>query len=144
MIPSNKGIDEKLFSFIVETNSQAPFYNLAGITTKNLGPGWAEMSVQTGDEHGNPMGLTHGGLISTLADSAMGNAVRTTGRKGVTVNYDISFLSSAPVGKEIVGHGRVDRAGSKIVFTSVEVVCDNKVIATCQGTFYVVGEIELG
>lgn len=144
MNPSNKGIDERLFAIIVESNAQAPFYQLTGIATKALGPGWAEMSVQTDNKHGNPLGLTHGGLISTLADAAMGNAVRSTGKKGVTVNYDISFLTAAPVGQEMVGRGRVDKAGSRIIFTSVEVVCGDQVIATSQATFYVVGEIELG
>ncbi len=143
MNPINMGIDERLFSVIVDSNAKAPFYQLTGITTKTLGLGWAEMSVQTGSEHGNPLGLTHGGLISTLADAAMGNAVRSTGRKGVTVNYDISYLNSAPVGEEMVGRGRVEKSGSRIIFTSVEVVCGDKVIATSQGTFYVVGEIEL-
>jgi acyl-CoA thioesterase len=144
MNPENKGIDDRLFSIIVETNSKAPFYQLTGLTTKTLGPGWVEMSVQTGNKHGNPLGLTHGGLISTIADAAMANAIRTTGRKGVTVNCDINFLNSAPVGQEMVGRGRVDKAGSRLVFTTGEVVCGDKVIATCQGTFYVVGEIELG
>ncbi|MGE5545168.1 MAG: PaaI family thioesterase [Bacillota bacterium] len=139
----NEGIDDRLFNIIVATNAQAPFYQLTGITTKALGPGWAEMAVQTETRHGNPLGLTHGGIVSTLADAAMANAVRTTGKKGVTVNYDISFLNTAPVGQEMVGRGRVDKAGSKIIFTSVEVVCGDKVIASSQGTFYVVGEIEL-
>ena len=57
------GIDERLFSVIVDSNA-TPFYQLTGITTKTLGL-VAEMSVQTGSEHGNPLGLIHGGLIST-------------------------------------------------------------------------------
>ncbi|MGI6549242.1 MAG: PaaI family thioesterase [Syntrophomonadales bacterium] len=143
MIPSNQGIDERLFAVITETNSKAPFYLLTGITTKTLGPGWVEMAVQTRDEHGNPLGITHGGLVSTLADAAMANAVRTTGKKGVTVNYGINFFTTAPMGKEMVGRGRVDRIGSHLYFASAEVVCEDKVIATTQGTFYIVGEIEL-
>ena len=143
MNPINQGIDERLFRVIVGTNAQAPFYRLLGITTKALGPGYAEMSVQTRDEHGNPLGITHGGLVSTLADAAMANAVRATGKKGVTVNYDISFLTFAPVGQEMVGRGKVDRVGSRLHFASVEVVCENQVIATSQGTFYIVGEMEL-
>jgi len=137
------GIDNRLFDIIVSSNRKAPFYRLTGITTKTLGPGWAQMAVQTNDDHGNPLGLIHGGLISTLADAAMGNAIRSTGRKAVTINYDISFLSAAPAGKLLIGRGRVDRAGSRIVYTSVEVTCEDQVIATSQAAFYVVGEIEL-
>ncbi len=141
MTAVNKGIDERIYNTIVTTNAQAPFYQLTGIQTRTLGPGWVEMAVMTEGKHGNPLGLIHGGLVSTLADAAMANAVRTTGKKGVTVHCDINFLASAPVGEEMIGRGRVDKAGSKMVFTSGEVVCGDKVIATCQGTFYVVGEI---
>jgi uncharacterized protein (TIGR00369 family) len=137
----NKGIDERIYNTIVATNAQAPFYQLTGIQTKTLGPGWVEMSVNTESRHGNPLGLIHGGLVSTLADAAMANAVRTTGKKGVTVHCDINFLAAAPVGQEMIGRGQVDRAGAKIVFTSGEVVCGDKVVATCQATFYVVGEM---
>ncbi len=143
MNSTNQGIDEGLFRVIVRTNSQAPFYQLLGITTKALGPGYAEMSVQTTDKHGNPLGITHGGLVSTLADAAMANALRATGKRGVTVNCDISFLTSAPVGQEMVGRGKVDRVGSHLCFASSEVVCEGKVIATSQGTFYIIGEMEV-
>lgn len=143
MNPTNQGIDEKLFAAIIKTNAQAPFYRLLGISTRALGPGCAEMAVLTESTHGNPLGLTHGGLIMTLADAAMANAIRATGKKAVTVNCDVSFLASAPVGREIVGRGKVDRAGGRLGFASAELICDQQVIATSQGTFYVVGEIEL-
>ena len=61
----NKGIDERIYNTIVATNAQAPFYQLTGIQTKTLGPGWVEMSVKTESRHGNPLGLIHGGLVST-------------------------------------------------------------------------------
>jgi len=137
----NKGIDERIYNTIVASNAQAPFYQLTGIQTKTLGPGWVEMAVKTESRHGNPLGLIHGGRVSTLADAAMANAVRTTGKKGVTVHCDINYLAAAPVGEEMIARGRVEKAGAKIYFTSGEVVCGDKVVATCQGTFYVVGEI---
>ncbi|NLV15742.1 MAG: PaaI family thioesterase [Syntrophomonadaceae bacterium] len=138
----NKGIDERLFNVIVETNSQAPFYGLVGIYTKTLGEAWAEMAVVTEPRHCNPLGITHGGLVSTLADAAMGNALRTTGKKGVTASYDISFLSSAPAGHEMIGRGKVVKAGRKLIFTTSEVYCADQLIAISQATFYVVGEID--
>lgn len=139
----NKGIDERLFNIIVETNSKAPFYNLCGIYTKTLGSGCAEMAVQTEPRHGNPLGITHGGLVTTVADASMGNAVRSTGRMGVTASCEMQFISSADVGQEMVAHGKVVKAGRKLIFVSSEVFSGDQLVAVGQATFYVVGEIHL-
>lgn len=140
----NKGIDDRLFKVIVETNAQAPFYCLVGIYTKNLGPGWADMAVNTEGRHGNPLGITHGGLVSTLADASMGNAIRSTGIKAVTASYDIQFLSSAEIGREMVAHGEVIKSGRKLIFTRSEVYSGELLVAISQATFYAMGAIDIG
>ena len=60
----------------------------------------AESDSWAGPEHLNLQGLVHGGILATLADSAMGLAVRTVlepGRRHVTVT--LRFDSSGPSGK---------------------------------------------
>ena len=139
----NRGIDDRLFRQIVESNREAPFYRLVGITTKALGPGYAEMAVATEKKHANPLGWVHGGLISTLADAAMGNAIRSTGKKAVTADYTISFVNSAAVSQELIGRGEVVKSGSHLVFARATVFSEEKIVASAMGTFFIVGEIEL-
>ena len=41
----------------------------------------------------------------SLADAAMGNAVRSLGIRSVNVDMSTSFVSSAMIGQEIIGRG---------------------------------------
>ncbi|MGE5415607.1 MAG: PaaI family thioesterase [Acidobacteriota bacterium] len=140
----NQGIDEHLFAYIIETNKKAPFYETLEVKTKELGPGHAEMAVVAAKKHSNPLGMVHGGLIATLADAAMGNAIRTTGRKAVTVDYTISLLASASIDEYVKAIGQVTKVGKQLIFARAEVYAGDKMIATSQGTFYVVGDIHIG
>ena len=48
-----------------------------------------------GPEHLNPLGVVHGGILSTLLDSAMGCAVHTTlaaGETYTTLGLDVKFV----------------------------------------------------
>lgn len=139
----NNGIDHRLFTHITENNQKTPFYRLTGMKTKALGKGEAEMSVIAEEDHSNPLGLVHGGMISTLADAAMGNAIRTVGKKGVTADYRVSFFKSAPIGKELIGYGKIEKMGARLIFASAVVVCEGETLATSQGTFFIIGDIEL-
>jgi uncharacterized protein (TIGR00369 family) len=48
-----------------------------------LAEGRAVFEGEPGEEHYNPIGVVHGGYVSTLLDSAMGCAVHTTLPAGV-------------------------------------------------------------
>lgn len=143
MTTINGGIDEKLFNYIIETNSKAPFYVALGVQTRYLGPGVAKMGVLTQKMHANPLGIIHGGLVSTLADAAMGNAIRASGRMGVTADYNVSFLAAAPIGEDLEAEGEVVKQGKNLIFVKAVVRSGEKLIATSQGTFFVLGEMKI-
>ena len=138
----NKGINGELFRQIVETNENTPFYRLVGIKTAALAPGEAELVVEIGDQHTNPLGRVHGGLIASLADAAMGNAIRSLGARAVTIDCSISFLSSPPGGALLVGKGKVVKAGRNIMFAEATVYHQDTVVACAQGSFFKVGVAE--
>lgn len=143
MATANLGIDDRLVKYIAEAFAAAPFYQLLGIELCALGPGIAELKVNIQHKHTNPLGLVHGGLVSSLADAAMGNAVRSTGRSGVTADCYVSYLTSAPQGSELQARGEVVKQGKNLVFTRANITCGDKIIAISQGTFYVIGDIQL-
>lgn len=68
----------------------------------------------------NPIGLVHGGVLSTLLDSAMGIAVQTQVPAGVgyaTIEMKVSFMRPlAWDGSEVEVRGRVLKAGSRVAF----------------------------
>jgi acyl-CoA thioesterase len=140
-VPRNEGIENKLFQAIVDSLLVAPYYKLMCIELQGLGPGYACLIARPNENHANPLGLVHGGLVMSLADAAMGNAIRSTGIKAVTTDCTVNFFRPAPFGRELTGKGMVEKAGSRIVFTRAELKSGDTVIAQASGTFTVVGKV---
>ncbi|MDD3023644.1 MAG: PaaI family thioesterase, partial [Syntrophomonadaceae bacterium] len=75
MKAENCGIEEGLFKYLVDSINHTPYYRLLGIEIAKVGKGTAELAVCANQNHANPLGAIHGGLIMSLADAAMGNAI---------------------------------------------------------------------
>ncbi|MGI5922149.1 MAG: PaaI family thioesterase [Syntrophomonadaceae bacterium] len=140
-MPTNSGLDDQLFTKLLESISHTPFYQLLGMKVKELGPGYAEFTVMPEEKHTNPLGIIHGGLLMTIADAAMGNAIRSLGIRAVTVDCSTGLVSSATLGTEIIARGRVLKAGRNMIFTEAFVYAGDKLITTAKGTFFRTGDI---
>ncbi|HEX2554691.1 MAG TPA: PaaI family thioesterase [Microvirga sp.] len=111
------------------------FANHCGIEPLEIGDGRSRLRVALGPEHGNNLGIAHGGLICTLLDVAMGSASRSkVGRAVITLDMQVSFLS--PGRGVLVGEGRVLRAGRSVVFCEAEVRDEaGELVAKASGLF---------
>jgi uncharacterized protein (TIGR00369 family) len=94
----------------------------------------------------NHSGFVHGGMISTLADAAMGRSVRTL-KPGVVraMSFDlkINFITAAKIGEMLRATGHVIHAGRRTVVTECRIERpDGKLVATASGTFAVTREKE--
>jgi len=78
---------------------------------------WAYGLLATND-HVNPAGIVHGGLLATLIDHALSSIAweALERRACVTVQLDTHFLSAARAGQFLEARGRVVRATSTLVF----------------------------
>ena len=119
------------------------FYRWAGIELVDAAPGLVEVAVQAGPEHVNLQGLVHGGMLATLADTAMGLAVRTglePGRRHVTVQLGIEFLAPGRAGR-IIAHGRTVKIGRQLGFAEADVVdTRDRILARAHSTLSVTAE----
>ena len=91
--------------------------------------------------HTNGRGLIHGGLITALADNAMGYscALATNWTTSfVTVSLSIDFVGSAEIGQWCSIESDVIKTGKTICFAQCLVWADGVVIARASGTFRVV------
>jgi uncharacterized protein (TIGR00369 family) len=138
----NLGIDEGLFNRISEVAQHMPFYNLLGIRITALGPGYAELMVSTGADHANNLDIVHGGLLLSLADGAMGNAVRSLGILATTVDFNTALMSAAPLGQDIIAQGQVIKAGRNLIFTKAQAFVGDKQVLETRGTFFRMGKID--
>src|SRR5229473_940598 len=91
-------------------------------------------------------GFVHGGMISTLADSAMGRSVRTL-KPGVVraMSFDLklNFINAAKVGENLRATGHVIHAGRRTVVAECRVEGgDGRLVATGSATFAVTRDKE--
>ncbi len=138
----NLGIDERLFNKISGIAQKMPFYNLLGIRSTAFGPGFAELKVSTRAEHANHLDMGHGGLLLSLADGAMGNAIRSLGILATTVDFSTALMSPAPLGQDILARGQVIKAGKNLIFARAQVYAGDKQLVETRGTFFRMGTID--
>ncbi len=116
--------DDALFRDLSARMAATAFYEWSGMELERAAPGEADVTIEAGPHHLNVQGLVHGGLISALADTAMGLAVRTKlepGRRHVTAQLDVHFIAPAPRGR-VIAKGRAIRVGSQIAVAEADVV----------------------
>ena len=117
-----------------------------GLRLVESGEGTAVVEMTTTDDMANHSGFVHGGMISALADSAMGRSVRTL-KPGVkrVMSFDLklNFINVAKIGEILRATGHVIHAGRRTVVAECRVEGeDGSLVATASGTFAVTREKE--
>ena len=114
-----------------------PVAELLGIDRVSFGDGKCTMSLEAGDQHANPMGTIHGGILCDLADAAMGMAFFTTSDEGesfTTLELKINFVRPFWTGT-LLAHGRVVSRGRTVGLTECDVMDENdRLIAKASST----------
>jgi uncharacterized protein (TIGR00369 family) len=97
------------------------------------GDGWVYGIVST-DDHLNPAGVVHGGLLEALIDHALcAVAWEATGRTPcVTVQLDTHFLAPVRPGVLIEARGHVVRRTSSLVFLRGTLTVDEREVLVAQ------------
>jgi uncharacterized protein (TIGR00369 family) len=124
----------------------SPAWQWLGIRAVELGDGMAVLDMTPTEHMANHAGFVHGGMISALADSAMGRSLRTL-KPGVVraMSFDLklSFIAAAKVGETLRATGRVIHAGRRTVVAECMVEGPGgRLVATASGTFAVTREKE--
>jgi len=99
------------------------------------------LGLRAATPHCNGRGLVHGGLISALADNAMGlSCVRKLGEVSslVTVNLTVDFLASALTGQWLEFDTVFVKPGGTLCFTQAFVTADGQPCARANAVFRVV------
>ncbi|WP_245681879.1 PaaI family thioesterase [Actinomadura kijaniata] len=122
---------------------------LLGMTAETLEPGRVVFALATDPRFSNPLGTVHGGIVSTLLDSAMGCAVHTSLPEGAgytTLELKVNFVRAVSIeGAKLRCEGTVIHLGRKVATTEGRVTDENgKLIAhgtsTCMVFPPVTGE----
>lgn len=102
-----------------------PIARLMGFALVEVERGMAVFECIPHESLYNPIGVVHGGLVCTLADSAAGCAVQSTLEAGVAyTSIDINVTYLRPVTKDtglMRAIGRVTKPGRRVAYATIEV-----------------------
>lgn len=99
---------EKLKQKLLEFARGFPFFQLIGFEVADFGPKWAKCQVKGRSELKNPNGVIHGGVIATLIDATITQAllmtdeyqaVRDTKGSLSTIDLHVKYLRPALHGR---------------------------------------------
>lgn len=97
---------------------------------------YAAVELTVVPESCNPYGMPHGGAYYTMADTAAGTAARTDGRRYVTQNSSMHFISTV-TGGHIWAEATVIHRGKTTCVVRADVRNDEgKLLVTSDFTFF--------
>lgn len=127
---------------VADRMARSAFHRWAGIDLVRAEPGEVEVALRAEDHHLNLLGTVHGGMLATVADTAMGLAMRTRAEPGsayVTAQLDVHYLVPGRAGR-IVGIGRAVKSGRQTGYAEADVLEGDRLLARASATFIVVRE----
>jgi uncharacterized protein (TIGR00369 family) len=128
------------------THAPSRAWEWLGLKLVETGEGTAVVEMVTTKDMANHSGFVHGGMISTLADSAMGRSLRTLSPgvvRAMSFDLKLNFINAAKVGETLRATGHVIHAGRRTVVAECRVEgSDGRLVATASATFAVTRDKE--
>jgi uncharacterized protein (TIGR00369 family) len=119
----------------------AAFMDMLGpIYVKTIGKSRI-VGLRIADKHMNMAGIAHGGMLVTLADSALGINLsyhEEPPRRMVTVNLSTDFLQPARLGDWVEAHVTVQRMGLHLAFASCNLQSGQRNLLRASGVFAII------
>ncbi len=91
------------------------FGALIGYEVLEIEAGYALTALKIEEKHLSPSGATHGGVLSTFVDFAMGAALFKALKKGErcsTIEFKINYISPVRLGETIHGKSKIKFKGN--------------------------------
>lgn len=122
-------------------HSDDTFLKLLGEVVERGRDGLIEIGLQTDERHKNLGGITHGGVIMTLIDRAIGLNCRmqAPGKKMVTASLTTHFVSAVFIGDFLTVTCILRKTGRRNIFADAEVRVNERLVATGTGLWVQVG-----
>jgi uncharacterized protein (TIGR00369 family) len=121
-----------------------PIAVLLGMRMIAVDPGRVIFECDVDESVYNPIGMVHGGLACTMADTVIGCAVHTTLEAGVaytSIDLNVSYLRPLSLASgPIRATGLVTKPGRRVAFASAEILdSGGKLVATATGSCLIMG-----
>lgn len=144
----HRALKQKLLGFAADF----PFFRHMGFEVEAMEPGFARVAVALRDHLRNPNGQLHGGVIATLVDMSITQAMlltdtyaRVRETRGIMTNVDlrVKYLRAVDEGRATV-ESRIVHEGRRVVHAASTVTDDRgRTVALGDATLMIVlGEAE--
>ena len=120
---------------------QGPFLENTGPVLVDTESETLVFGLQMSERHANHRGTVQGGLLSTLADYALGRAIEADAdddHARATVSLTIDFLKPVKPGDWVVSATKIDRVGSTLSFADCSLTVDAGEVVRARAVFAVV------
>jgi len=113
------------------------FSQWLGVELVTLKPRACTLRMRVRSDMVNGFGVSHGGIVYSLADSALAFASNTNGHVTVSVDNTISYPVSVQVGDDLIAVAEEETAGARLGFYRVTVARqDGTVVGLLHATVY--------
>ena len=111
--------------------------HIGGLSLKKIDSNNFEFSVVVKEMHLNSGKITHGGFLSTIADTGMGTAahILAENRRCVTISLDIKFISAALLDQTLKGKVKIQRKTKSLIFITCEILNSDSIVVTASGVW---------
>lgn len=102
------------------------------------------IAMRVAERHTNMRGIVHGGMLASLADTALGIGLTLSceaRHSFVTVSLTTDFLEAARPGDWLEAHVQVDRIGGRVAFAGCRLQVGDKVVLRASGVFAVMSPL---
>ena len=124
------------------TEDNRGFTEPVGTELSSAEEGRAAVSLKAEERHLNPSGTVHGGVVSTLIDVSMAEALNTMTEEDeqpFTIQITVNYMTPGKPGT-LTSTAEVRKGGERITIVEAEVVQEeDEVIALATGTYTPVG-----
>jgi acyl-CoA thioesterase len=113
------------------------FSRWLGVELVTLRPRACTLRMRVRSDMVNGFGVSHGGIVYSLADSALAFASNTNGHVTVSVDNTISYPVAVQVGDDLIAVAEEETAGARLGFYRVTVARqDGTVVGLLHATVY--------
>lgn len=137
-IPAEPDADPAVPAGFVPVLSGSGYMNSFG--TFYVHPERRIVAARVRGTHLNGLGIAHGGMLATLADTAIGMIMMVEdkrGTPGVTATLSMDYLSPASAGDWVEAHVDLDKMGSRLRFAGCRLLVGERCVLKASAVFAV-------
>ncbi|WP_182187449.1 PaaI family thioesterase [Pectinatus frisingensis] len=139
----NFHLNESLESAIRSFYDDNPFTKDLGVVIDKIDYGRIDISLKVEHRHTNIYQITHGGVLMSLSDAAIGAACLSLNKRVVTLDFSINLLRAVPEGHTIKTQTEIIHNGKQTVVAECSIFDEtNKLCCKSRATMFVVGQLQ--